>query len=131
MFANQPGFVLIVVLTLALGIGVNTGIFSVMNVLLFKALPVRDPRQLVEIRLGTRLDAFSNPVWEQIRDHRGLFDGAIAYWPRRFNLASGGETRFTEGLHVSGSYFDVLGISRSSAGHSLQTMTVAIVAPMD
>src|SRR5438093_63659 len=58
----------------ALGIGINAAIFSVMNALMFKPLPVRDPRQLVEIREGTRRDAFSNPVWEQIRDQRGLFD---------------------------------------------------------
>jgi predicted permease len=109
-FANKPGFTLVVVLTLALGIGANTAIFSLMNAVMLKSLPVRDPQNLVEIRMGETRSNFPNPVWEQIRDHRELFEGAIAYARHRFNLSSEGETRFLEGFSVSGSYFAVLGV---------------------
>ena len=110
MFAKNPGFVVIVVLTLTLGIGANTAIFSLMNAVMLKSLPVREPERLVQVRLGARRDTFSNPIWEQIRAHPEVFDGAIAYSARRYNLAPGGETRLVDGLQVNGSYFDVLGI---------------------
>src|SRR5207253_1232802 len=72
-FAKNPSFVLIVVATLALGIGANTSIFSVVNAVMLKSLPVHEPERLVEVRMGPELDSFSNPVWEQIRDHGGMF----------------------------------------------------------
>jgi hyperosmotically inducible protein len=50
--------------------------------------------------LGARRDTFSNPIWEQIRARQEVFDGAIAYSARRYDLASGGETRFVDGLQV-------------------------------
>ena len=109
-FAKSPVFVLIVVATLGLGIGANTAIFSVMNAVMLKSLPVHEPERLVEIRMGPEHDSFSNPLWEQIRDQREIFDGAMAYSIRRDNLTSGGETHFVSGLQVSGSYFDVLGV---------------------
>src|SRR3989442_12842082 len=110
MFAKNPGFVVIVVLTLTLGIGANTAIFSLMNAVMLKSLPVREPERLVQVHLGARRDTFSNPIWEQIRAHPEVFDGAIAYSARRYNLASRGETRLVDGLQVNASYFDVLGI---------------------
>ncbi len=110
MFAKNPGFVVIVVLTLTLGIGANTAIFSLMNAVMLKSLPVREPERLVQVHLGARRDTFSNPIWEQIRAHPEVFDGAIAYSARRYNLAPGGETRLVDGLQVNGSYFVVLGI---------------------
>jgi predicted permease len=112
MFAKNPGFVVVVVLTLSLGIGANTAIFSLMNAVMLRSLPVREPQNLVEVHLGDKRgsSSFSNPVWEQIRNHRELFDGAIAYAVKRFNLSAEGETRFVDGLAVSGSFFDVLGV---------------------
>src|SRR5262249_1923127 len=94
------------------GIGANTAIFSLINAVMLKSLPVRDPQQLVEVRLGRSAfsGTFSNPVWEQIRNHQNIFGGVIAYSTRPYNLATGGETRFIDGLTASGSYFDVLGI---------------------
>jgi hypothetical protein len=106
---KQPVFVLVVVLTLTLGIGANTALFTLMNAMILKSLPVREPDRLVEIRCGRRVN-FSNPIWEQIRDRRELFNGAIAYSTERHNLASGGETHFVDGMHVNGNYFGVLGV---------------------
>jgi predicted permease len=109
IFRKQPAFVLVVVLTLTLGIGANTALFTLMNAMMLKSLPVREPDRLVEIRSGRRVN-FSNPIWEQIRDRRELFDGAIAYSTERHNLASGGETHFIDAIHVNGNYFGTLGI---------------------
>src|SRR5262249_49583380 len=109
IFRQAPGFVFAVVLTLTLGIGANTALFTLMNAAMLKSLPVREPGQLVEIRSGRRSN-FSNPIWEQIRDRRDLFDGAVAYFTGRHDLASGGETHFIDGMEVNGDYFAVLGV---------------------
>jgi putative ABC transport system permease protein len=94
-------------LSLALGIGANTAIFSIVNSLLLRPLPVRQPQQLVTLTDGS----WTNPIWEQIRDRHGLFDSAFAWSARRFNLASGGETKLVDGIWASGSFFETLGVS--------------------
>ncbi|HEX8986083.1 MAG TPA: ABC transporter permease [Bryobacteraceae bacterium] len=104
--AANPGFALTAVLSLALGIGANTAIFSIVNALMLRSLPVEDPRQLVELRNGS----YTNPIWEQIRDHQNAIQGVLAYSTDRFDLAGGGESRFAIGMWVSGSFFRVLGV---------------------
>jgi putative ABC transport system permease protein len=111
IFRRSPGFTLIVIGTLALGIGANAAIFSLMDALMFRALPVRNPQSLVEVRLGAGRQTFSYPVWEQIRDHQKSFESMIAYAFSDFNLAPSGETHMVRGLYVSGTYFNVLGIN--------------------
>jgi hypothetical protein len=103
----------VAVLSLALGIGANTAIFSLVNGLLLRTLPVKDPAQLMLVSTGTDLVSqawWSYPVWDQIRQRPELFGGTLAYSPVRFNLAAGGETDFVDGIWVSGSYFDTLGV---------------------
>jgi putative ABC transport system permease protein len=101
----------VAVLSLALGIGANTAIFSLINALMLRSLPVKDPQHLVQVMAGARRTSWSNPLWEQIRDRdKQLFDGAFAYSTPRFNLASGGETQFVNGLMAGGEFFDVLGV---------------------
>ena len=104
--AANPGFTLTAVLSLALGIGANTAIFSIVNAVMLRSLPVEDPRQLVEVRDGS----YTNPIWEYIRDHQQTMKGVLAYAPDRFDLAGGGESRFAQGMWVSGSFFRVLGV---------------------
>jgi predicted permease len=70
-------------------------------------LPVKEPRQLVILTAGS----WTNPIWEQSRDRRDLFNGAFAWSPNRFNLSSGGETVFADGFWASGEIFDVLGVT--------------------
>jgi len=65
----------VAILSLALGIGANTAIFTIVNGLLLRPLPVREPRQLVTLTNGS----WTNPIWEQIRDRRELFDGTFAF----------------------------------------------------
>ena len=101
----------IAVLSLALGIGANTAIFSLIDALMLRSLPVNAPQRLVQLMAGEKRTSWSNPVWEQIRDRdKQLFAGAFAYSATRFNLATGGETQFVNGIMAGGEYFDVLGV---------------------
>ncbi len=97
----------VAILSLALGIGANAAIFSLLNSLILRALPVREPQRLVILEDGS----WTNPIWEQIRARQDqLFDGAFAWSGTRFDLASGGETDYATGLWASGRLFDVLGV---------------------
>jgi predicted permease len=107
--AAYPGFTATAVLSLALGIGANTAIFSIINAVLLRSLPVEDPQRLVQIRIGEE-EYFTNPIWEQIRDHQEAFSGVLAYSGQRFDVADGGESHLVNGLWVSGDFFRVLGV---------------------
>jgi predicted permease len=101
----------VAVLSLALGIGANTAIFSLIDALMLRSLPVRAPQRLVQLMAGEKRTSWSNPLWEQIRDRdKQIFDGAFGYSALRFNLARGGETQFVNGVMAGGEYFDVLGV---------------------
>ncbi len=106
----NPGFAATAVLSLALGIGANTAIFSILNAVMLRSLPVEDPQRLVQVEVSARNDYFTNPIWEQVRDRQQAFSGALAFSTNRFDLADGGESHFAEGLWVSGDYFRVLGV---------------------
>jgi putative ABC transport system permease protein len=104
---KSPGFTFVAIASLALGIGANTAIFTLVDSLLLRALPVRDPGQLVRLEGGS----WTNPIWEEIRERRHeLFENAAAFWGTRLDLASGGEARFAEAILASGEFFDVLGV---------------------
>jgi predicted permease len=99
----------VALLSLALGIGANTAMFSILDSLLLRSLPVQQPDRLLLMTQG-RMDAWTNPIWEQIRDRQELFGGAAAWSSQRFDLAAGGQTDPIEGLWVSGDYFHMLGV---------------------
>src|SRR6476469_5091234 len=106
-----PVVTAVAVLSLALGIGANTAIFSLVNTLMLRALPVREPQRLVQVLTGPQRTSWSNPLWEQLRERdRQVFDGAFAYSNQHFNLAHGGEAQMIWGVMASGSYFEVLGV---------------------
>src|SRR5918992_1280131 len=106
---STPIVSLVAMLSLALGIGANTAIFSILDSLFLRTLPVRDPHQLVMLRdAAGRRTFWSNPMWEQIRERERLFDGAFAWAGARFNLARSGQTEIVDGLWVSGRMFDLL-----------------------
>jgi predicted permease len=94
-------------LSLALGIGANTALFSIVNGLILRPLPVREPSRLVLV--GG--DSWTNPIWEQVRARQAeAFDGALAWANETFNLAPSGQTDPIDGAYVSGSFFDMLGV---------------------
>jgi putative ABC transport system permease protein len=106
---SSPGFAAVAILSLALGIGANTAIFSLIDSVILKTLPVSHPEQLVQVTMGKN-SSFTNPIWEQLRDHQDVFSGIFAYGGGRFNLAAGGEARYAQGNFVAGQFFDTLGL---------------------
>ena len=109
---SSPGFAATAILSLALGIGANTAIFSLINAVILKTLPVSHPEQLVELGMKTEDGlSFTNPIWEQVRDRQDVFSGAFAYSPIRLNLAVGGEVRNANTSWVSGDFFRTLGVN--------------------
>ncbi|HWF85364.1 MAG TPA: ABC transporter permease, partial [Vicinamibacterales bacterium] len=109
---NTPIVTAVAILSLALGIGANTAIFSIVNSLLLRTLPVKDPARLVLVTDGvaTRLRVWTYPIWEEIRQRPHLFDATAAWSFTRFNLATGGEKQLVDGVWVSGSFFETLGV---------------------
>ena len=107
----SPVVTAVAVLSLALGIGANTAIFSIVNAVMLRALPVTEPQRLVQVLAGPTRTSWSNPLWEEMRarEHQ-VFDGAFAYSMQRFNLAAAGEVQPAQGIMASGSFFDVLGV---------------------
>lgn len=108
---HTPLVTAVAVLSLALGIGANTAMFSIVDTLILRTLPVPHAGRLAIVVQGSGdFSSFTNPIWEQLRERTTLFDGAFAWGSARFNLASGGEVDPVEGLYVSGAMFDVLGV---------------------
>lgn len=105
----------VALLSLALGIGANVAIFSLVNALLLKALPVHEPERLVQIQLSITSPAattfFTNPQWEYLRDRQDFFAATSAVGQTRFNLSEGGEMRPINGMFVDGRFFSTLGVS--------------------
>jgi putative ABC transport system permease protein len=114
LFARQPTFAVVIVGTLALGIGANTAIFSIVDSLLLRTLPIAEPErlaQIVEAPPSTQ-QSWTYPIWEEIQRHADRFHGVFA-WTRfdgQFNLSLGGETQYANGVWASAGSFDVLGI---------------------
>jgi putative ABC transport system permease protein len=91
---HSPAFAIVAVVSLALGIGANTAIFTLINAAILRSLPVAHPEELVQVTMGTgNATYFTNPIWEQLRDRQDLFTGVFAYAHTSFNLADAGEER--------------------------------------
>ena len=110
--AASPAFTITAILSLTLGIGANTAIFSLLNTIMLRTLQVNDPGRLVNVQHTS--PTFTNPMWEEVRKHSqssdGPFDGALAYGDSQFDLSNGGVRQFASGLMVSGDYFRTLGV---------------------
>ena len=121
MLGKSPGFTAVAVLTLALGIGANTAIFSMLNAVMLRFLPVEKPEELVQVQMRTPRggsnprSTFTNTLWEQLRAQQNVFSGAFAWSTTRFDLAQGGAVQNADGLWVSGDFFKTLGV-RPAAG---------------
>jgi putative ABC transport system permease protein len=116
---RSPGFASAAILSLALGIGANTAIFSLLDAVILKSLPAPHPEELLQVMMGNpAYGGYSNPIWEHLRDRQDVFSGIFAFSRWGFNLASGGEARSVNGVYVSGQYFETLGV-RAALGRTL------------
>src|SRR5919112_3015676 len=107
MLARSPGFTLVSVVSLALGIGVNTAVFSLFNAVLLREVPVvKAQERLVWLRAPS-----SYPDYLDYREQAQGFEGmAAATGTREFSLTRGGEPELVRGEFVTANYFDVLGV---------------------
>ena len=145
MLAKNPGFTVVAVATLALGIGANTAIFSLVNAVMLQSLPVRHPEQLVvpqwlahewpqnigtssfgdcngRGRVGANSGAcsFSYPMFKEIREQKDIFSSVSAFaGPAQLDLSGNGPASMAQAELVSGDYFQTLGV-RSVVGRTLE-----------
>jgi predicted permease len=110
---KRPGFVAVAVITLALGIGANTAIFSLVNTVLLRSLPVEKPEEIVSVAVRGKDDsmqAFSHPNYVDFRDQNQVLSGLLIYRFAPLSMSRAGNNQRIWGYEVSGNYFDVLGV---------------------
>jgi predicted permease len=120
VFWKHPGFAAIVILTLALGSGANTAIFTLLDQVMLRMLPVERPERLVVLsgpgpfsgwsEQNGSATPFSHPMFEGLRDKVSVFSGALAHMPSSIHLTLNAATERVNGDLVSGGFFQVLGL---------------------
>src|SRR5271170_2568559 len=117
-FRKAPVFTAVAVLSLALGIGANTAIFSLLDQVLLRLLPVKDPGQLVLLTMkgfhygGNWADhALSYPMYRDFKEHNAVFTDMFCRYLEHVSLGFGGHAERVAGELVSGTYFPVLGVA--------------------
>jgi hypothetical protein len=147
MLAKNPGFTAVAIATLALGIGANTAIFSLVNAVMLQSIPVRSPQQLVVLRWSARSHpqnagsssfgdcqwtkwtdkvsgscSFSYPTFKAIREHAEVFSGVAGFaGPAQLDLSGNGTASIARGEIVSGDYFQTLGVP-AAVGRTIEPM---------
>jgi predicted permease len=122
LLRRSPAFTLVALLSLGLGIGANTAIFSLIDTVLLKTLPVEDPQRLFFVdNSGGKSGGSSGPPYpcfERLRDHNRFLSGIAAFSERRFKVSIDGVPERVRGQYASGIYFDLLGV-RAAHGRLL------------
>src|SRR5215471_20969071 len=113
---KSPGFTIVAVLSLALGVGANTAIFSIVNAVLLRSLPFSHPERLVKIvasnrAVGARDIGLSVPEFDDLRSRAGVFEQVTVTQGGPTNVTGGDRPQHLELLEVSPNYFSMLGIS--------------------
>jgi len=111
---RQPAFAAIAILTMALGVGANTAVFTVINGVLLRPLPYADPDRLVMLlngRAGRLSSAFSPPNFVDVTTQSGAFAGSAAFQPTTANVTGEGDPQRLEGADVTETFFQVIGIT--------------------
>ena len=124
---RTPGFTAVALLTLALGIGASTAVFSVLQSLFLKPLPFAEPYRLVRLHTAdpnrhfpaSRYLPLSAPCYRDIRERQRVFSGVAAYQLRSATLTGVGDAERVSAMRVTGSFFEVLGV-RAALGRTLQ-----------
>ena len=115
LVGRRPGFAALAVVSLALGIGANTAIFSIVNELFLRPIPVRNPSEVVAIYSTDRripgLSGISHLNWQDFRDRNQVFSGFMGYDWAPMSVSAAGESIYLFGQLVSGNYFEGLGIT--------------------
>jgi predicted permease len=117
----EPAFSSVAILSLALGVGANTAIFQLLDAVRLRNLPVAEPEKLYNVRIVPtdegRTGSFSGrwpqltyAIWDRVRSEQKAFSKLAVWSSDRVNLASGGEARYAEGMWVSGTFFDTIGV---------------------
>src|SRR5260370_29967747 len=119
-FRLSPGFALVAIVSLALGIGANTAIFQLLDAVRLRSLPVHNPQELAEVRIQGgnggmginpgRYVQLTRPVWQQIQSEQQAFSGVFAWSEGDLRVGKGSELRRAHGIWVSGDFFRVLGV---------------------
>lgn len=123
MLLKRPGFAAIAVLTLSLGVGANTTIFSLVNATLLRPLPLTEPESLMYVFSGNPGNPYSNasyPDYVEFRDRNQVFSGLAAWGGITASLNSNDQTDLVTGAIVSGNFFDVIGV-RAAMGRAISS----------
>jgi predicted permease len=113
---HNPGFTTTAVLSLALGIGANTAIFSLVDALMLRWLPVRDPQSLVQVKMGTSKsdfagESFSYAIVNALAEERAVFDGVCGFSGAEFTVGPRGALSRVPGAWVTGAFYETLGLN--------------------
>jgi predicted permease len=114
---HNPGFTATAVLSLALGIGANTAIFSLIDALMLRWLPVREPQELVQLKMQSPRrteapgDTFSYDISTALADRKDIFANACGFSGASFDVGSRGNVSSVQGAWVTGDYYETLGLS--------------------
>ena len=111
LFASTPLVSAVAVLSLALGIGSNTAIFSLINSVYLRPLPIDDPEELVYVTGPTQSGRAGRQLAQALRDAPSVFERSAAYSETQFDISSDNEARWVDGLWVSGSFFATMGVA--------------------
>jgi putative ABC transport system permease protein len=115
VLAKSPAFTLVAALSLALGIGANTAIFSLVNVILLKPIPVQEPDRLASVFMLDQRNPGNLPLshlnYKDLRDQNQVFTGMAAFTFAQMNWSTGNDSEQVPAQVVSGNYFSLLGVT--------------------